>query len=154
MFRVSLEFEKDGVYYIFAIKSGPNWGNSSQIRKMKDDFRKAKQTLRTKHSQLNIVAINGCCYGRNIKPDKGDYFKYCGQVFWEFISGDPDFYIKIIRPLGYEARKRNLEFNKKYPTVVNQFTSEFSQQFVINGEIDWDAIVRLSSAQQMFRLNK
>ncbi|MHB8174419.1 MAG: PmeII family type II restriction endonuclease, partial [Nitrospirota bacterium] len=21
--------------------------------------------------------MNGCCYGRDNKPDKGDYFKYC-----------------------------------------------------------------------------
>jgi len=81
---IDLEFDKDGTRFIIAIKSGPNWGNSSQIRKMKDDFRKAQKTLRTSNSNLHIVAVNGCCYGRDSKPDKGDYFKYCGQTFWEF----------------------------------------------------------------------
>ena len=38
---IDLEFNKDYKRYIVAIKSGPNWGNSSQIRKMQDDFRKA-----------------------------------------------------------------------------------------------------------------
>ena len=37
---IDLEFDKDGTRYILAIKSGPNWGNSSQIRKMKEDFKK------------------------------------------------------------------------------------------------------------------
>ena len=30
---IDLEFDKDGVRYIVTIKSGPNWGNSSQIGK-------------------------------------------------------------------------------------------------------------------------
>ena len=30
---IDLEFDKDGVRYIVNIKSGPNWGNSSQIAK-------------------------------------------------------------------------------------------------------------------------
>jgi len=47
---IDLEFNKDNIRYIVAIKSGPNWGNSSQVRKMRDDFRKAKQTIRTSNS--------------------------------------------------------------------------------------------------------
>lgn len=35
---IDLEFNKDNIRYIVAIKSGPNWGNSSQIRKMQDDL--------------------------------------------------------------------------------------------------------------------
>jgi len=38
-----------------------------------------------KYVEDNIVAVNGCCYGRDNRPDKGDYLKYCGQRFWEFI---------------------------------------------------------------------
>ena len=30
---IDLEFEKDHIKYIVSIKSGPNWGNSSQIKK-------------------------------------------------------------------------------------------------------------------------
>ena len=86
--NIDLEFDYNNIRNIVTIKSGPNWGNSSQIKKMILDFKTAKKTLRTSNSQLNIVAVNGCCYGRDNKPDKGDYFKYCGQRFWEFISGD------------------------------------------------------------------
>lgn len=102
---IDLEFNKDNICFIVAIKSGPNWRNSSQIRKMQDDFRRAKQTIRTSNSQLHVVAVNGCCYGRIVNPDKGDYFKYCGQKFWEFISGNPDLYLKIIKLLGYSPRE-------------------------------------------------
>ncbi|MGI9558933.1 MAG: PmeII family type II restriction endonuclease, partial [Thermodesulfobacteriota bacterium] len=43
---IDLEFVRDGVRYVVSIKSGPNWGNSSQIKKMKQNFAKAKQLLR------------------------------------------------------------------------------------------------------------
>ena len=114
---------------------------------MQDDFRKAKQTLRTGNSKINIIAVNGCCYGRNTKPDKGDHFKYCGQKFWEFISGNPELYLKIIKPLGYSAREKNEEFHKAYAQIINRFTQEFSKMFVKNGEIDWEALVKFNSAE-------
>jgi hypothetical protein len=38
---------------------------------MRADFKTAKKTLRTSNSGLHIVAVNGCCYGRDNKPDIG-----------------------------------------------------------------------------------
>jgi hypothetical protein len=144
---IDLEFDRDGTRNIITIKSGPNWGNSSQIEKMVADFKTAKKTLRTSNSQLSIVAVNGCCYGRDNKPDKGDYFKYCGQRFWEFISGDSDLFIEIIEPLGYKAKEKNDDFVVSYSQMVNKFTKEFSNIFCKdNGEIDWDKLVRFNSA--------
>lgn len=143
---IDLEFNKDNIRYIVAIKSGPNWGNSSQIRKMQDDFRKAKQTIRSSNYKLHVIAINGCCYGRNTKPNRVDYFKYCGQKFWEFMSGNSELYLKIIKPLGYSAREKNEEFQEEYAQIVNRFTIEFNEKFVISGKIDWDALVRFNSS--------
>ena len=120
--NIDLEFDKNKVRYIINIKSGPNWGNSSQISKMKSDFLTAKRTLRTSNSKLMVVSINGCCYGIDNNPDKGDYFKYCGQEFWEFISGNNNLYIDIIEPLGHKSKERNDEFVKSYSKMLNQFT--------------------------------
>jgi hypothetical protein len=144
---IDLEFDKDGVRYIVTIKSGPNWGNSSQIGKMRADFKTAQKTLRTSNSQLNITAVNGCCYGRDNNSDKGDYFKYCGQKFWEFVSGDTELYTKIIEPLGHQAKERNDEFIQSYSQMINKFTKEFADTFCMdNGSIDWDKLVRFNSA--------
>lgn len=143
---IDLEFDKDGIRYILTIKSGPNWGNSSQIGKLITDFKTAKKTLRTSNSQINVVAVNGCCYGRDNNSDKGDYFKYCGQKFWEFISGDAELYTKIIEPLGHMAKERNDDFIKSYSQMINKFTKEFANEFCKdNGEIDWDKLVRFNS---------
>lgn len=144
---IDLEFDKDDIRYIVTIKSGPNWGNSSQIGKMTADFKTAKKTLRTSNSQLNIIAVNGCCYGRDNNPDKGDYFKYCGQRFWEFVSGDSGLYTKIIEPLGHQAKERNDDFIQSYSQMINKFTKEFADTFCMkNGSIDWGKLVRFNSA--------
>lgn len=143
---IDLEFENNKIKYIVTIKSGPNWGNSSQISKMKTDFNAATRTFRTSNSKLNVIAVNGCCYGKDNKPDKDVYSKYCGQRFWEFISGNSDLYTKIIEPLGCKAKERNEEFNQEYAKIINRFTLEFSQQFCNNdGSINWVKIVEFVS---------
>lgn len=144
---IDLEFDNDGVRYIVNIKSGPNWGNSSQVPGLIADFKRAKKTLRTSNSKLNIVAVNGCCYGRDNRPDKGDYFKYCGQRFWEFISGDENLYIDIIEPLGHKAKDKNDDYQKSYSQMINKFTLEFANEFCKkDGSIEWEKIVRLNSS--------
>lgn len=145
---IDLEFSKEGIWYLVAIKSGPNWGNSSQIRRMKDNFTKAKRILRTSNSNLHVIAVNGCCYGREKNPDKGDYFKYCGQRFWEFISAKGDLYVKIIEPLGHTAKKNNEEFQNKYAQIINKFTYLFMQHFCVDGNIDWNALVKYNSSTE------
>lgn len=143
---IDLEFEKGGIKYIVSIKSGPNWGNSGQVKKMIDNFKKAKRILGTNVSRTKIVAVNGCCYGRDNRPDKGDYLKFCGQKFWEFISGNRELYIRIIEPLGYKAKQKNEEFVESYSRLVNKFTLEFGRDFCSNGRIDWRKLVRFNSA--------
>ncbi len=144
---IDLEFEKNSVRYLVSIKSGPNWGNSSQIKKMKDNFRKAKRILGTNiASSGNVIAVNGCCYGTDNSPDKGEYLKLCGQRFWEFISDNENLYTDIIEPLGHESKKRNDEFFEEYSKVINKFSFEFMEMFCDGDEaILWDKVVRFNS---------
>jgi len=142
---IDLEFERDGVLYLVSIKSGPNWGNSSQVKRMVEDFKKAQRILRTSGNQKPIVAVNGCCYGRERQPDKGDYLKLCGQAFWTLISGNDQLYIEIIEPLGHQAKQHNDAFQAEYARLLNLFTQEFLQEFCTNGQIDWPKLVRFNS---------
>lgn len=146
---IDLEFLRGGTRYIILIKSGPHWGNSSQIKKMKDNFTKAKRILRTSGSKIdNIIAVNGCCYGIDNNPDKGSYFKYCGQAFWEFISGDNKLYTKIIEPLGHKAKERNERFNIEYAKIINSLVKGFISRFCDNGKINWELLVEYNSKIQ------
>jgi len=121
---------------------------------MRTNFKTASKTLRTSNSKLQIIAVNGCCYGRENNPDRGDYYKYCGQEFWEFISGDSHLYIDIIEPLGHKAKEKNEEFVKSYAAMINNFTAEFINDFCINGDIDWVKLVRFNSERKLAVPNK
>jgi len=146
---IDLEFDKDDIRYIVSIKSSPNWGNSRQVPKMVSDFSAAKKTLRTSNSKLNIVAVNGCCYGQDNNPDKGEYYKYCGQEFWTFISGKENLYIDIIEPLGHKATERNKEYQILYSQMINEFTVQFLNEFCKeSGEVDWEKLVVFNSGRR------
>jgi len=150
---VDLEFSLDGARYIVSVKSGPNWGNSSQIKKMRDNFRKASIVLRQNKTVRNVIAVNGCCYGRENKEDKGDYQKVCGERFWTLITGMPDLYTDIIAPIGHKAKERNEAFHKEYAKVVNLFTLEFIKDFCMpDGQINWEKIVCFNSSEQPAKL--
>ncbi len=145
---IDLEFDKDNIRNIVTIKSGPNWGNSSQLEKMKADFNTAKRILRTSNSNIQITCINGCCYGKDNNPDKGAYFKYCGQRFWEFIGGNENIYTDIVEPLGNKAKERNDDFKEKYAAMLNRFTKEFVETFCEpNGNINWKHLVEFNSGK-------
>ena len=114
---------------------------------MKSDFKTAAKTLRTSNSGLQVVAVNGCCYGKNKSSDKGDYYKYCGRAFWEFISGNPNLYTEIIEPLGHNAGVKNEKFRQSYAIMINKFTMHFGSEYCEkNGEINWKKLVEFNSS--------
>jgi hypothetical protein len=141
---IDLEFERDKRRYIVSIKSGPNWGNSQQIKRMLSNFAQAKKIA---GSKVLIEAINGCCYGQESKPHKGTYLKLCGQPFWALISGRDSFYLDIIEPLGFEAKRHTEEFDEKYAAVINTFTKTFIESYCsLSGEIEWEKLVAFNSS--------
>ncbi len=152
---IDLELEKDEITYIIAVKSGPNWGNSSQVKKMKENFVQAQRILRTNNPKANIRPINGCCYGRTRNYDRGTYFKLCGQEFWYFISDNDNLYLDIIEPLGHRAKEKNEAFVEEYSKLLNRFTSQFIAEFCFqDGAIDWEKLVRFNSGRPVPRRKK
>lgn len=150
---IDLEFEKDGVMYVVEIKAGWNWGNSSQIRQLRINFENAKKLLQSKVGN-KVVAVNGCCFGKDNKPNKKGYLKLCGQKFWEFISGDRKLYLDIIEPIGHKAKQKNDEFLESYAQIVNRLTLEFSQKFCDNGKINWEKLVGYNSGFEKIKHRK
>jgi hypothetical protein len=145
---VDLEFARDGVYYIVGIKSGINWGNSDQQNRMKDNFKAAREYFRERGETREVVAVNGCIYGKDGKPLKENadpdktFYKYAGQDFWKFISDDDDMYREIIKPIDEEARARDEAYKKAYDGKVNGMVKEFGNIFLDDeGQIDWVKLV-------------
>ncbi len=150
---LDLEFEKKKIIYVVAVKSGPNWGNSAQIAKMKENFRKAKQRLRTNAKKMPVEAINGCCYGRVDKMDKGEYQKIAGQKFWELISNNSDLYTEIIEPLAHKAKEKNQSYDLEYAKQINIFSLQFANEFCVDGSINWNKIVKFNSGEEKIKVN-
>jgi len=148
---VDLTFEKDGKFYIVGIKSGPNWGNSDQVNIMKRNFKKAKTIIRAESGKKEIIAVNGCMYGKDNVPHKVNkdpnlsYYKICGQAFWELISGDDQLYKKLIQPLDKEAKKRDENFKKLYVKKINEMTKDVVTLFYTKNNLDWDKIIEYVS---------
>lgn len=147
---IDLEFEKEGSIYIVEIKAGWNWGNSSQIKQLKINFQNAKKILRT-NTDKDIIAINGCCFGnkKTKNPQKTGYYKICGQDFWSLISGQEDFYLQIIEPIGHKAKKRNDDFMDAYSVLINKFTFDFAKRFCNNGKIMWNELLKFNSGNRL-----
>lgn len=156
---IDLEFQRDGIYYIVGIKSGTAWGNADQIRIMKNNFAHARRQLRVSENiAIPIVAVNGCMYGREPNPlkdqaggrgkDKGTeeadkvYYKYAGQDFWYFLSGDDHLYHDIIVPLGQHAKGKDTQFREQYDRKLNELTEEFMSRFLTpEKDIDWSELI-------------
>lgn len=146
---VDLIFQRDNKTYIVGIKSGPFWGNKDQKDRMKSNFKDARIILKSEGVKTIIIAVNGCIYGKDSKPYKTDakdreksYYKYCGQEFWELITGDNSFYQRIVIPIDKEAKKRDENFRKIYSAKINELTKDFSQNYLTNdGQIHWKKLV-------------
>ncbi len=147
---IDLQFQSNGRLYLVAIKSGPNWGNSSQISQMVENFKTAGRIYRQSKGALPMEFINGCCYGRSTDKgqEKGSYRKLCGQKFWEFITGDRELYKRIIEPIGHRARERNLHFQGRYEEVVEGFARQFRERFCKDGVISWEALAEFVSGSR------
>jgi len=150
---IDLELNKNDIHYLISIKSGTNWGNSSQHKKQEEDFKKALRVLKQNHS-INAEAILGICYGKTRSSFTQVYWKLVGQNFWFFISGNADLYLDIIKPLGYKAKEHNENFEDKEDQIINKFTQEFTNQYCLNGIINWEKLVKFNSGNIDIKENK
>jgi hypothetical protein len=142
---IDLEFDRDGTRYLVSIKSGTNWGNSSQYRALRANFRQAIIVQRQAHHGMRVQPVLGMCYGRSQTRDVGDFVRLSGQSFWYFLSGDPNLYVDIIEPIGHQAKQHNEEFCNKKGALVNKFTEQFIRDFCTDYAIDWEKLVQFNS---------
>jgi len=110
---------------------------------MRNNFKLNRTILRKRGVKSEIIAVNGCIYGKDRLPFKRhadmkmQYYKYAGQDFWHFISGDDNLYREIITPIDQEAREKDEIFKKAYAAKINEMTKEFMENFMSDSQIDW-----------------
>jgi len=82
---VDLEYDEGGLRTVAQVKSGVNWGNSSQRKRLVDEFNAAKVRLR--QGGIEARCIEGCCYGPSGTKDFGSHVRLVGNAFWFDVSG-------------------------------------------------------------------
>ncbi len=143
---VDLEFINDGIHYVVSVKSGWNWGNSSQQDKLQQDLQKAVATIKQARYTANVQAVLGICYGKTKTNYLRGYLKVVGQNFWYLISENRDLYTDIIEPIGHRAKHHNDCFIDEKSKVINRLTKEFIHDFCDeSGAIDWVKLVEWNS---------
>ena len=141
-----LEFFNKGVHYVVSVKSGTNWGNSSQQKKLEEDLRNAVTRLKQSKHGANVQSVLGICYGKTKTSYVRGYLKVVGQNFWYLISENEDLYTDIIEPIGHRAKQHNEAFLLEKSRVVNRFTKLFIDRFCDDtGAIDWVKLVEFNS---------
>lgn len=132
-----------------AVKSGPNWGNADQHKRQSTNFDALRRRLQKIQKQFDPLC--GQCYGRQWSEptENARYRRRSGQAFWVEITGDADFYLKLVR-LMRDVPERNRE---KYRLLWSQGVNRFSQQFMEkfcshSGAIDWEKLVAFSSGEK------
>jgi hypothetical protein len=144
---VDLEFFNNNIHYIVSIKSGPNWGNSSQQDKLEQDLKTAVARLKQAQRNINVQPVLGICYGKTKTSFLRGYMKIVGQNFWYLISENPDLYTDIIEPIGYRAHDHNENFHMERKKIVGRFSHEIHEKFFDpnTGLIDWVKLVKFNS---------
>lgn len=145
---VDVAKESDEVYTAIAVKSGPSVFNAQSRKRQIDDFKALENRLRKLRKHFDPVV--GYSYGKKQQKKTGTapFRELSGQVFWEELTGDPDFYLKIIRLMKTKPQEHLPIYLQAWDAAVNRFTLEFIQDFCNeDGTIDWEKLVEFNSGR-------
>jgi hypothetical protein len=144
---VDFTVEKPDRYLAVAVKSGPNWGNTDQHKRQSTNFDALRKRLYKLNKQFDPLV--GQAYGQQCsEPTENSRFRRrSGQAFWQEITGDPDFYLKLIRLMKDVPQRNRPKFRAEWDRAVNRFTRDFMADFCRhNGSIDWERLVAFNSS--------
>jgi len=152
---VDIIVHEEKVIRAYALKSGPNPFNSSAKAKQNTEFIELKARLMKLQKQFDPVLAYA--YGRKNKPSSGTYIyrESSGQEFWKEITGDENFYLKLITLMKDEPLKRIDQYQHDWDATLNKFTKEFMEDFCLpDGHIDWEKLTKFVSATEPLNLQK
>jgi hypothetical protein len=146
---VDIAIETPTKYLAVSVKSGPNPFNSSQKKRQNDEFLVLRSRLMKLKKQFD--AMLGHCYGRlRSEPSKVQIYRdRSGQEFWTELTGDKDFYQKLIRLMREDLITRHREeYRTAWQQAVNRYVREFTNDFCDeNGAIDWERLLQFNSGE-------
>ncbi len=152
---VDFVIETDERITAVALKSGPNIYNASQKKRQSQEFNAVRSRLYKLQKQFDPIL--GHAYGRlKTEPSQDrSYRDRSGQAFWTEMTGDSDFYLKLVRLMADIPTKHRKEYTPAWDAAINRFTAEFINDFCFpDGSIDWEKLVRFVSEEKTSRSNR
>jgi len=152
---VDFVIESDECITAVALKSGPYPYNASQKKRQSQEFLAVRSRLYKLHKQFDPILGHG--YGRlKSEPTKDRIYRdRSGQAFWTEVTGDPDFYLKLVRLMKDEPAKHRKEYTPAWDAAINRFTAEFIKDFCFpDGSIDWEKLVQFVSKDKASKFTK
>lgn len=115
-----------------------------------EQFKAIERSLRAtlRRFRKQFIPIMGCGYGKVSSPPTTGrgYYKFAGQAFWARVTGDPDFYLKLVQLMRNDPDGHRQAFKEAWDRAVNRFVRQFSGNFCDNaGNILWEELVKFNS---------
>ena len=144
---IMIEKKEENTIYAVAVKSGTSVFNADSKKRQEQNFAAAAKLA--KQAKARYEAIIGYGYGKKRMTGKGVpkmYQELAGQEFWAELTGEDDFYLKIIQFMGELPEKYLEDYQKSYNNAMNRLLKQFTTEFCKDtGEIDWDKLVKFNS---------
>lgn len=145
---IDIIIEKPDRYVAIAVKSGPNAFNSSQSEKQHQEFMKVRNIAQKTKKQFDALLAAGYGNKRRDPTAESIYRIRCGQEFWAELTGDDNFYLVLQSEMGERPFAHKHEHDALFAKLVNKFTKQFLDEFSVDGEIDWEKLVRFNSGKK------
>jgi hypothetical protein len=142
---VDIRISRPNENQVIAVKSGINVFNAQSRARQATDFAAVRSRLaREKKSFLEIV---GYSYGRKDAKPGGKFTEMAGQVFWSHLTGEDDFYLRIVEMMKNKPLEHRPMFLVEYDKAKNRFTKDFLDKYALeDGSIDWSKLTSLISS--------
>ncbi len=144
---IMLQDDENNTIYAIAVKSGPSVFNADSKKRQEQNFVAASKLAQ--QVKARYEAYIGYCYGRKSDSGRGKpkmYQELAGKRFWAELTGDEEFYIKIIDYMGTMPEQYIAEYKESYNKAANRLVREFSNGFCKeDGSIDWEKLVEFNS---------
>lgn len=104
-----------------AVKSGPSVFNADSKKRQEQNFTAASKLAQ--QAKARYEAYIGYCYGKKKESGRGKpkmYQELAGKRFWTELTGDEDFYIKIIGYMGTMPEKYVADYKESYNRAANR----------------------------------
>lgn len=144
---VDIMVERDNTIYAIAVKSGTSVFNADSRKKQEQNFMAARKLAQ--QAKKRFVPIIGYGYGNKKTTNRGlakFYDELAGKDFWTELTGDEEFYIKLICFMLELPEKYVADFDESYQKAANRLVKEFTNEFCNeDGSIDWEKLVKFNS---------